>query len=148
MPIDNWWNLCETGALSFLFKKYKPVNKLFGIQMAAMKVLHGMLVDDYINEFGWGHQEDVVKKTMEVGRRLYKKIVLGDPDQDTLIDLAKQKIMQMKSQVSSQEANFYLQKAVIETEIGFSIDATKVSIKQYHAYMQLFDKRMAQKNKK
>jgi len=119
----------------------------FKLEIEGLKVLHERLTDDYIRTFGWGSQEEVIKKKMEIGRRLYKKVVLGDKDQDTLIDLAKAAIASMKAEASQQETNFYLSKAIIEKELGIPIDASKVSIKQYHAYMQLFEKIMNQRKK-
>ena len=137
MPIYTWWQLHDTGDMSWLLKKGKS-NWWKNI---ALKIIWIELYDEYIGVFGFGESmNEILIKEKELIRLYTNYIVKKDKGAGTFIIIAEKSLVEMKSKITNGEKNFYLTKARIEKLLGFTINPKECSVKEFYSYIKMIEK--------
>lgn len=137
MPIANWFEIHESGDLSFLFKKQKKVR---GLWMDVLMRHWKKLINQFIARFGIGDGLlELIEKEREIALLKIRRHLEDDPSLQTYIDVALFELEKMKG-MASDRADFYQLKGMLELKTGFPIDKRKTSVAEYYSLIKLIEK--------
>lgn len=132
MPIYNWFKWHEEKDNSYLSKTRKigSLVNYFGDK----------IMTQFIERFGFS---EVFIKTLEKEKELVllqaRRAITDDRSLNAFIKICELEIEALKKE-TTERADFYEIKGVLEHEMGFQIDIKKVSVAEYYTYFKALKK--------
>lgn len=131
LPLFNWWKIGETGDLSYLFIQRRMIRSN---ELSQLVQIWDAIEGEFIEVFGISQQyAEILQKRVYIAELQVRMIVDEDRSLETLIDVARIELQRM---YGDQNRNGFLQtKASVERVLGFHIDATKMTVAEYHTHI-------------
>lgn len=99
------------------------------------------IFNQYIERFGF-HEDFVLikEKEKEIALLRLELIYSDDRSIQTMINILTIELEQIKGRATG-KTDFYESKAVLEKQLGFSIDPQRVSVAEFYAYISVINKK-------
>ena len=134
MPIYNWWQIHESGDLTYVMKHRRKVLFMF-IYGYFLNGKWEDLYNQFIDKFGLSdHFKMVIDKKKAIVQMKISKMLNDDFSLQTLIDVAE---IELKEMNDISGGGFLSTKANIEKNMGFQIDAKGTSVSEFYTYINL-----------
>jgi hypothetical protein len=133
LPVLNWDKIINGGGdYSWLLHKRRKLNKRLITQLSkAWEIIY----DEYIRTFGIGDAfERALRMKVKIAQMRMKKILTGDENLQTFIDVEEMKLSTMEQ--NAKGGDIYKAKAAIEKKMGIRIPLAETPVREFYSYLK------------
>lgn len=136
LPIYNWNEIHRTGNLVYLLRERKKLNEFEKVSLGRRWT---KIYDEYIKHFGFSETFiKVIEKQMYIAELMIEKAETGDKTINTFIEIERRALEKLKEKTG--DGDFYESKAMMEKQLGFTIDVKKCSVVEFYSYIKSIEK--------